>query len=130
MKGYSHPWLSFEGFPSIGNANVWWTINSIDPNGRYTKDSKESLKRFLEHKDVTEHIPQMNHKVLSMILAVDIVYHRASDRRRYEWSGIAELLQDANTGEPFLHPIPLTDFYREMLKNVTAPNYRMRPPVE
>ena len=40
-----HPWLSFEGFPSIQNANSWWIINSIDPGSRFTKDSKESLRR-------------------------------------------------------------------------------------
>jgi hypothetical protein len=121
-----HPWLSFEGFPSIKNVDSWWAIDKIGPGDRFTKDSKESLSRCLQHKQVIEQIPQMNFKVMATILAVDVVYHRPFDHKRYEWSGIAQLFEDANTGKPFLQPIPLTDFYRSMLKSTTGPLYRVQ----
>lgn len=62
-----------------------------------------------------------------IVLAVDIVYQRQFDQKRYQWPGIAQLIQDAKTGEPFLWPLEVSDHYQKLLKIVTAPNYRMGP---
>ena len=45
------PDLFFEGFPSIGNANSWWSIDVIEPNGIETKDAMESVTRCLSNSE-------------------------------------------------------------------------------
>lgn len=121
-----HPTLFFEGFRSIGNANSWWTIDQIDPGAIHTKDAKESLVRCLHNRQSLE---QSQAGVISrviftdMILAVDIVYRREIDRKQYEMSGIARLIKDSRTGEPYLWPLTVSDFHRHLLETVTAPNY-------
>lgn len=118
------PALFFEGFPSIGNATSWWTIDKIDPGALRTKDAKESLARCLHNRQSLEQ-SQAAFVFTDMILSVDIVYRREIDRIQYEMSGIAQLMKDSKTGEPFLWPLPMSDFYRHLLETVTAPNYRM-----
>jgi len=123
-KDDPHSFLYFEGFPALGNHHSWWTIDKIEPGDRITRDSKESLIRCLHNKHVAEGNPRLNHKTVETILAVDIEYRHPVNRRRYEWSSIAQLFEDTATGEPFLHPIPLSESYRTMLENNPAPNYR------
>jgi hypothetical protein len=120
------PVLFFEGFPSIGNANSWWIIDQIDPKAVRTKDAKESLARCLHNRHVLEQ-SQPPSTFTDMILAVDIVYRREIDRKQYEMSGISQVMKDINTGEAFLWPLPMSDFYQHLLQTVNAPNYRMGP---
>lgn len=118
------PALFFEGFPSIGNANSWWTIEKMEPGAVRTKDAKESLARCLHNRQSLEQ-SQAAFIPADMILAVDILYRRDIDRKEYEMSGIARLMKDSKTGEPFLRPLPMSDFYRHLLETVTAPTYRI-----
>ena len=116
--------LFFEGFRSLGNATSWWTIDQIDPGAVRTKDAMESLARCLHNRQIREQ-SQTAFIFTDMILAVDIVYRREVDRKEYEMSGIAQLMKDSKTGNPFLWPLPMSDFYRHLLETFTAPNYRM-----
>lgn len=123
----THRFLYFEGFSSIGNHHYWWTIDRVEPGERVTKDSKESLVRCLHNKHVTEGNLRLNRATVETILVVDIEYRHPVNRKRYEWSSIAQLFEDTATGEPFLNPIPLSESYRIMLKANPAPNYRQGP---
>jgi len=120
-----HPTLFFEGFPSIGNANSWWTIDRMDAGTIQTKDARDSLARCLSNSTALEQSQDIVFP--DKILAIDIVYHRRRDSKRYHSSGIARLLKDSKTGEPSLWPVPLSDFYLQMLKSITPPNYRIGP---
>lgn len=122
-----HRDLYFEGFSSIGNRHSWWAIDRIEPGERVTKDSKESLVRCLHNNRVTDGNLRLNRTMAEIILAVDIEYRHPVNRKRYEWSSIAQLFEDPATGQPFLKPIPLSEAYRAMLKNHTAPSYRQGP---
>jgi hypothetical protein len=117
----------FDGISSIDNENSWWAIGSIQQGDRVTKDAIDSLKLFLQNKKPNEQILNKSSKIIEMIVAIDIVYHRPADHKRYEWSGIAQLFEDARTGDPFLVPIATTPFYRNLLRTITAPIYRMGP---
>jgi len=122
------PALFFEGFTSIGNATSWWKIDKIDPGAVRTKDANESLARCLHNMQSLAQSQATFRPTFifaDMILAVDIVYRHEIDRKEYEMSGIARLMKDSKTGEPFLWPLPMSDFYRHLLETVTAPNYRM-----
>lgn len=116
--------LFFEGFRSIGNANSWWTIDQIDPGAIRTKDAMESLARCLHNRKILEE-SRKAFIFTDMILAVDIVYRHEVDQKEYEMSGIAQLMKDNKTENPFLWPLPMSDFYRHILETFTAPNYRM-----
>ncbi len=128
------PALFFEGFPSLGNATSWWKIDKIDPGAVRTKDANESLAKCLHNMQshaqsqatLRQSLGQAPFIFTDMILVVDIVYRREIDRKEYEMSGIARLMEEGKTGEPVLQPLPMSDFYRHLLETVTAPIYRVR----
>jgi hypothetical protein len=123
-----HPGLLFDGFPSLDNSHGWWKIDSLEPGQTRTTETIDAAVRYLHNKAVMENShgrPPSMPPVQKMVLAVDVSYQRRSDLKRFTISGIAELFRDSQTGKPFLEPLPMTDFYRELLKTVRAPNYRV-----
>ena len=113
------------GFPSIDNAHSWWVVERIEPGKSHKKDAKESLANFLTNSSKPV-LGQVN-KFTEIVLVVDIIYQRQFDRKRYQWSGIARLMKDSKTGEPFLWSLQTSDYYQHILKTVTPPNYRIGP---
>lgn len=126
IKNDISPMLFFEGFRSISNKNSWWLIDRIAPGNTVTKDAKESLERCLHNSQLTEQSP-MQFSIAKTVLAIDVTYRREIDKKEYKTSAIAELMKDSRTGQPFLWPTPMTEYYRHMLETVTAPNFFTEP---
>jgi hypothetical protein len=128
------PALFFTGFPSIGNATSWWNVEKINPGAVRTKDANKPLEMCLHNMQslaqsqatFRQSLGQAPFVLADMIVAVDILYRREIDRKEYEMSGIARLMEEGKTGKPVLRPLPMSDFYRHVLETVTAPNYRVR----
>lgn len=129
-----HPDLLFDGFPSIDNANSWWVIKSLSPGETATKEAVESMESYLKNKEKLETSASQQSRgpfvSRKTIIAVDVDFQRRSDRKRFSFSGLAELFKDGNTGEPFTRPLPMSEFYRRLLDTVKPPNYRSGPAVQ
>ncbi len=78
----------------------------------------EALVRFLHNKQTREQ-SATRPVFVDTIVAVDIVYQREVDHKRYHMSGIARLMKDSKTGKPFLEPLPMSDVYRRLLETVS-----------
>jgi len=114
------PVLFFEGFPSIGNKNSWWTVAILDSGTTHTKSAREALVRCLHNAEVES---GARLTIVELLVSIDLVYERRADKSRYMLSGLARLTKDQDGG-PFLWPLPMTDFHRRLLKTVTPPSYR------
>ena len=116
------PVLFFDGFESVGNKNSWWIIGRLNTGDIRIKDARESLASCLHNRQVLEQSPT-TYVFTDNIVAADIVYRREIDLKQYHASGIASLMKDGRTGEPFVWPKPMSNYYRHLLETVTAPNY-------
>jgi hypothetical protein len=116
------PVLFFEGFESIENKNSWWIIGRLNTGDIRIKDARESLARCLYNRQVLEK-SATPYVFTGNIVAADIVYRREIDLKQYHASGIASLMKDERTGEPYVWPEPMSPYHRHLLETVTAPNY-------
>jgi hypothetical protein len=113
------PVLFFTGFPSIGNANSWWTIDVLGEGEVAKKESMDVASHCLKNAETRTSKPY-NLK----LFAADLSYGRQSDHRQYKQSALTQLLKENDTGNPFTWPVPMSDYHRHILRDVVPPSFR------